>query len=172
MNMETQNIAQSMAAPAADEPSVLHESTKDWLKRILFSFQGRIERFSFWAASVVMGVVGLIAFGVIALIGLTGDPTLVIIAYIVFAIPILYVGLSVQIKRLRDLGISGWVVVLAFVPFVNFVYGLAALICLGFIRGTIGENKYGIDPDPTILCPECGRRNLIDTWHCDCGHSF
>ncbi|GHU87403.1 hypothetical protein AGMMS49941_10860 [Deferribacterales bacterium] len=46
------------------------------------------------------------------------------------------------IKRCHDRNRSGWFILLFLVPIVN----LWAIIELGFLRGTVGDNKYGCDP--------------------------
>ena len=53
-----------------------------------------------------------------------------------------WISICLGIKRLHDIGWSGWWIILMFVPFVNIVISLILL----FKRGTFGENKYGPDP--------------------------
>ena len=47
-----------------------------------------------------------------------------------------------HVKRLHDLGHSGWWVLLFIVPFIN----LGLLFYLFFFRGQMGGNQYGPDP--------------------------
>jgi uncharacterized membrane protein YhaH (DUF805 family) len=57
-------------------------------------------------------------------------------ALIVIGIP---VGIGMQIRRWHDMGHSGWLVLLAFVPFANLVI----FVFMFFVPGTVGPNQYG-----------------------------
>jgi hypothetical protein len=47
-----------------------------------------------------------------------------------------------DVKRLHDVDKSGWFLLLALIPIVNFILGLYML----FADGTVGPNRYGADP--------------------------
>ncbi|MBO9499916.1 MAG: DUF805 domain-containing protein [Novosphingobium sp.] len=49
---------------------------------------------------------------------------------------------AVAIRRIHDMGQSGWMALLFFFPVVNFFF----LLALCFIPGTEGENEFGWDP--------------------------
>lgn len=49
-------------------------------------------------------------------------------------------SLAAQVKRWHDLDRSGWMVLVSFVPIIGF---LVNLVCLGFLRGTAGANRFG-----------------------------
>jgi uncharacterized membrane protein YhaH (DUF805 family) len=48
-------------------------------------------------------------------------------------------------RRLNDLGHSGWLMLLLFIPFVNIVFGLYII----FASGSKTSNDYGPPPNPT-----------------------
>ena len=48
----------------------------------------------------------------------------------------------IQIKRCHDRDRSGWFLLIYLIP----VAGLVVFYELGFLNGTVGENKYGPDP--------------------------
>ncbi|WP_417443266.1 DUF805 domain-containing protein [Joostella sp.] len=54
---------------------------------------------------------------------------------------IIIISMLISIGRLKDINLSGWLVILLFIPIIQFAY-----ILLFFIDGTVGENKYGSDP--------------------------
>jgi uncharacterized membrane protein YhaH (DUF805 family) len=55
-------------------------------------------------------------------------------------------GLAVAVRRLHDQDKSGWLLLLAFIPFLGW-FALFVLMCLD---GTRGSNRFGSDPkDPT-----------------------
>ncbi len=122
------------------------------MQSLLFSFQGRINRAKFWLVHVVMWVVVLVVFGAIlgsaalssnpqaALqsVGLVGG--LILLVVYVLA---LWIGLAIAAKRWHDRNKSAWWILIVFVPAVG---GLWYLIECGFLRGTMGPNKFGSDP--------------------------
>ncbi len=97
------------------------------------TFSGRAKRPEYWwftlfnlIASVVLGIVDGAIFGIGVLGGL-------------YALAILLPAISVTVRRLHDLGKSGWWYWIVLVPFVGFIiliYWLAS-------AGTEGDNDYG-----------------------------
>lgn len=53
-------------------------------------------------------------------------------------------SIMLAIQRIHDFNMSGWMVLLMLVPFVNIIFGLA----LWFIPGTDGSNRYGAKTPP------------------------
>ena len=51
----------------------------------------------------------------------------------------IYSNLAVTVKRLHDVGYSGFLSVAMFVPFLNFLF----TIWVGILPGTAGPNQYG-----------------------------
>ena len=106
--------------------------------QILFGFQGRIPRRTYW----LYGVVGLLLFSFVAgaLLGIAGvDETLA------GALPnllIVWPSLAISVKRWHDRGKSGWWVLISLVPVAGFIW---ALVENGFLRGTAGSNRFGED---------------------------
>ena len=56
-------------------------------------------------------------------------------------------GLAVQVRRLHDQDLSGWLVLVNLVPYL----GALVMLVLMCIKGTNGENQYG--PDPLAAAP-------------------
>ena len=129
---------------------------------LLFGFDGRINRAKYWLAVVIYLVVMLIAIGLMfALPGMIGMVLMGII-YIVAIVS----GIAVGIKRLHDCDKSGWwLLVFYLVPglfsggamnmddsvilnLLSFAVSIWGIVQLGFLRGTIGPNRFGPDPIP------------------------
>jgi len=66
-------------------------------------------------------------FGLVALIGI-----------IIFII----LGFIQAFKRIQDINLNRFSILLFFVPLINSIFGLYLLIK----DGTVGENRYGLDP--------------------------
>jgi uncharacterized membrane protein YhaH (DUF805 family) len=55
----------------------------------------------------------------------------------------LYCNLAVAVKRLHDVGYSGFLALALVIPLVNFAF----TIWVGILPGTAGPNRYGNAPD-------------------------
>lgn len=109
---EATNIMLLAAAPAAGAPSATPGVPVDGFdfKHVLFSFQGRIRRQHFWIGWLICLGIGVVA-GWIPFLGF------------LISLALIWPNLAITVKRLHDMGQSGW---LAAVP-----------IAAGFI-GVIG----------------------------------
>ncbi len=102
-------------------------------------FKGRITRLDYFLGSVLAGI----AAWAIALIfeTLFGSVVGAVAFMLVYALLIL-VSFSLVVRRLHDIGVSGWWSLLLLVPFVNLAFGLYIL----FRRGAQVENAFGSVP--------------------------
>lgn len=125
-------------------------SKQEIIKEEYFSFTGRLNRKPFIVRSAII----LVIYYVLALI----------ISPIIGALPLIISSFSLTIRRLHDLGYSGYAVFVTIVPAVvltAFVDDIATGLMLSFIcsvinlgflgylickPGNIGENVYGLDP--------------------------
>ncbi|MCB1388821.1 MAG: DUF805 domain-containing protein [Rhodobacteraceae bacterium] len=104
-----------------------------------FTFSGRAPRAEYWywvlfvlLVSVVLAVVDL------ALMGPgRGQPLSAL-----FSLAVLFPGLAVSVRRLHDIGRSGWWVLIAIIPLVG-----AILLLVWFARESDpGDNEFGPNP--------------------------
>ena len=118
------------------------------LAQLCFSFKGRISRRLFWG----YGIASLLALFLFVLaidatgstpdnIDTTAGSVVMFICVITFLPKLFYMDFAVSAKRLHDTNRSGWCALIAFIPVIGSVY---ILIVCGFIKGTEGENKYGV----------------------------
>lgn len=107
-------------------------------------FAGRASRREYWMFMVFNAVM---AFGVALLVTplafCLGVPRLSALAY-AYALFAFLPGLSVAVRRLHDLGMRGWWLLVSLVPIV----GSVALIVLFCLPGEKGANRFG-NPSPT-----------------------
>jgi uncharacterized membrane protein YhaH (DUF805 family) len=117
-----------------------------------WSFKGRINRATFWKTHVAMVGWTLIVAGIgvfIYALGTNGTITEVLAEILAAALAVLFVlfcnwiTIATHVKRLHDLGISGYAALLGVIPIVNIVYLLVATVWLGVIRGEKRENQFG-----------------------------
>jgi len=134
--------------PATAEPSAIDlakASTTLDLKSVLFSFQGRIPRRTFWLASLGAFLGFAIPAALIASMIKWNEATEIIgtILLLVLGAILLWVSLAIRVKRWHDHGKSGWWILLGLIPYLG---GLISFAVLGCLRGTVGPNAYGDDP--------------------------
>ncbi len=146
-----QSYDQHMTAdPSIDPNRSFFGCYKDvWHKSNIGS--GRSRRKEYWAWSVFNSLfligIGLLGGLVGAFLDATGgSPEIAVCIFgllaIGFLIAAIVPGITLMIRRLHDINTSGWLCLLAFVPYVNSLF----TIIIGCIGGTAGPNKYGPDP--------------------------
>lgn len=99
-------------------------------------FSGRSSRSEYWYW--ILFTVLLSCF--LSFMGASGDTGSLVGAFIwlFFAL----IQLSVSVRRLHDLGKTGWLLLLALIP----VIGAIILLIWFATKGTTGPNEYGSDP--------------------------
>lgn len=136
----------------------------DW-SDFLFGFEGRIGRAEYWLYTAIVVAISL---AVLFLASEIGHTTLVYYSYYFL---LAYPSAAIAAKRLHDRNKSGqwaWLFIgmpfatsaLDIIPFqnsglasirllvstVSLVVSIWAIVELGFLRGTVGENAFGPDP--------------------------
>ncbi len=114
----------------------------DVLKKY-FVFSGRSRRAEYWYFMlfnfIVLFVLGMIQFFV-ALSG--GNPMIVSVIYWLYYLAILIPTLAVSVRRLHDIGKSGWMILINLIPIIGAIWFLV-LTCFD---STEGNNEYGPNP--------------------------
>lgn len=114
------------------------DKTFDW-KRFLLSFDGRIGRRDYWVRFNLPYIAIVILLGLLESAGSEQAPLLSFIFIVAASWPSLAVG----VKRCHDRDRSGWFLLISLIPVVGSIW---LLVELGFLRGTVGPNKFGPDP--------------------------
>ena len=117
----------------------------EWYIKVIKSysdFNGRARRKEYWMFTLWNFIFALLAvlldysFGIVY--PLVGYGPL----YIAYALFVLVPGIAVAVRRLHDIGKSGWMYLVAFIPIAGFI-----LLLILFIKeGDQGNNSYGEDP--------------------------
>jgi uncharacterized membrane protein YhaH (DUF805 family) len=108
------------------------------LPQILFSFRGRIPRKTY----LLYGVLGLLLVSVMAtlLFGIAGVEERR--AEALGNLLIVWPAAAISAKRWHDRNQSAWWLLINLVPVVGVIW---SLVVNGFLRGTVGANRYGED---------------------------
>ncbi|MFT8245357.1 DUF805 domain-containing protein [Roseomonas sp. BN140053] len=105
------------------------------------SFGGRIGRQTYWLHYVVpFTVINLIASAID--MNTMAEGGFGVLGPIV-ALVLLWPSLAGGVKRCHDRDHSGWFLLISLIPVVGAVW---LLVELGFLRGTLGANRFGPDP--------------------------
>lgn len=104
----------------------------------LFSYKGRTPRSYYWLRFQLVYFILAVIVGIID--GVSGSQGAL---SVLLVLAMFWPSLVVNIKRCHDRDHSGWWLLIGLIP----VFGsLWLLIELGFLRGTIGVNRFGADP--------------------------
>ena len=108
-------------------------------KKLLFSFEGRINRQPYWMFVLAVIAVTFVLVGISMVIGEKVGTILLVL----FQLAVLWSALAIQVKRWHDRDKSAWWLLMNLVPFVGALWVFVECGCL---RGTEGQNQYGPDP--------------------------
>jgi len=108
-------------------------------KKLLFSFEGRINRQPYWMFVLAVIAVTFVLVGISMVIGEKVGTILLVL----FQLAVLWSALAIQVKRWHDRDKSAWWLLMNLVPFVGALWVFVECGCL---RGTEGQNQYGTDP--------------------------
>lgn len=113
----------------------------DW-KYLLLSMDGRINRQPYW-----LGVLALVGVSVVAAVldlvlrtptvGGSGAIGLIV------SLVLIYPSIALSAKRWHDRDKSAWWILINLIPIVGWIW---SLVENGFLRGTVGPNRFGPDP--------------------------
>jgi uncharacterized membrane protein YhaH (DUF805 family) len=129
------------------------------------SFSGRARRKEYWALVLFNVIIWIILYAVIFagfaslgsgayvdmqnLMAAMGQSPIILIGgglMILWGLISILPGIGLMVRRMHDLGQTGWIavglLVLSVIPYVGFI-GSIALLVIGFLKGQPGENKYG-----------------------------
>lgn len=116
-------------------------------------FSGRVSRSEYWYWHLSIWLIFIAVCLVVQLIALVNGhlnetARYAAIGFMVFLAVCVLPGLSLQVRRLHDIGATGWVFLLALIP----LAGAPILVILALLPGTQGENRYGpesgCEPEP------------------------
>lgn len=108
-------------------------------------FSGRSQRAEYWYFFLFNFIISTV-LGFIDRAIISGSEVNIGILGLIFSLIILIPGIAVTIRRLHDIGKSGWMILISFIPIVGFIW----LLILMVIDSNTGDNKYGPNPKGII----------------------
>lgn len=120
----------------------------NWYLKVLrqyADFSGRARRTEFWIFTLIDRVILISLFIVPSLMNF--NPILVSFIAYGYAIALFIPTLAVSVRRLHDVGKSGWMLLVGLIPIIGGIW----LLILWIMDSDSGENKYGINPKEVTL---------------------
>lgn len=108
----------------------------------MFDFRGRACRSEYWWFQIFLPILVLplfstdVTYGTGILGGLINE---IFYTYLLILLVSFIASFSLTVRRLHDLDSSGWWYLVVMIPFLGPLY----LICLMFLKGTDGPNRFG-----------------------------
>lgn len=127
----------------------------EWYKKVVFenyaNFNGRARRSEYWYFILAQVLIFLIIIGLGISLGSfldnADDAFFVAFGFCgLYFLAILIPYLALVVRRLHDIGKSGWFYFIRFVPFIGGIW-ILVLMCT---EGNFGLNNYGPDPKDTF----------------------
>ncbi len=119
----------------------------EWYKKVVFenyaNFSGRARRSEYWYFLLANLIVGIIAGIIDNVAGINFAPIPYGWLYLANALFTIIPGLAVAVRRLHDVGKSGWFFFIVLIPFIGSIW-LLILFCKDSDEGA---NQYGADPN-------------------------
>ena len=96
----------------------------------------------YWMFTLINAIVALIAVTIDNVLGLANEDFLIGPIYMLYVLAMLLPSLAVSVRRLHDIGKSGWMVLISLIPIIGSIW----LLILFVTDGQVGENEYGLNP--------------------------
>lgn len=107
----------------------------DPIKNHYVDFEGRTARKAFWMFALIHFIFSLV-------INFIGEATNLEFLALIYGLVIFLPALAISVRRLHDVGMSGWWVLLSFIPILGFL----VLLFFYVKPSDVGANKYGPNP--------------------------
>jgi uncharacterized membrane protein YhaH (DUF805 family) len=110
-------------------------------------FTGRARRSEYWYFTLFNIIFSIAAMTIDNVLGTTFEFGMGItlpygIVWVAYTLTMLVPGLAVTVRRLHDVGKSGWMYLVVLIPIAGAIW----LLVLVLTDSTPGENKYGANP--------------------------
>ena len=106
------------------------------------NFKGRSSRKEYWMFFLFNIIFSIVLIILDSILGTAESQSETGIFYGLYSLFTLLPSLAVGVRRLHDIGKSGWMAFVAFIPLIGVIWLLVLLIK----EGDQGENQYGLDP--------------------------
>jgi uncharacterized membrane protein YhaH (DUF805 family) len=117
----------------------------DVLKKYV-TFSGRARRKEYWMFVLFNLIFAIVAMVLDNVLGLANEQTGYGIIYTLYTLGVLLPSLAVLVRRLHDIGKSGWWVFITLIPLIGAIWLLVLLVG----DSQPGDNQYGPNPKTSL----------------------
>ncbi|MDB2327957.1 DUF805 domain-containing protein [Flavobacteriaceae bacterium] len=117
----------------------------NWYLKVLkqyADFSGRARRKEYWMFVLFNMIFAIVAAILDNVLGIAMEGTGYGPLYGIYALAVLIPGLAVAVRRLHDVGKSGWMILFTLIPLIGAIWLLVLLVT----DSNLGENQYGQNP--------------------------
>jgi uncharacterized membrane protein YhaH (DUF805 family) len=117
----------------------------NWYLKVLkqyADFSGRARRKEYWMFTLFNMIFIIVAMILDNVLGLTVGELPYGAFYFLYALAVLIPGLAVSVRRLHDVGKSGWMILISLIPIVGVIW----LLILMLTDSNPEDNQYGANP--------------------------
>ena len=117
----------------------------EWYLKVLrqyTDFSGRARRKEYWMFTLFNIIFYVVAMLLDNLVGTAIENVGYGLFYIVYALAVFLPSLAVSVRRLHDVGKSGWMILIALIPIIGGIW----LLILMVTDSQAGDNKWGPNP--------------------------
>jgi len=105
-------------------------------------FSGRSRRSEYWFFFLFNSIFGVVANVLDILFGIAIDGLCFGLIYIIYVLAVFLPATAVAVRRLHDVGKSGWIFFVILIPFIGIIW-LITMLCKDSQQG---HNKWGRNP--------------------------
>ena len=120
----------------------------EWYLKVLeqySDFSGRARRKEYWMFflfNMIFAFIAAILDNMLGTAGVSGYGVL----YVIYSFAVFIPGLAVTVRRLHDVGKSGWMIFVVLIPLIGPIW----LLVLSLTDSSPGENEYGANPKEIV----------------------
>ena len=122
----------------------------NWYLKVLkqyADFSGRARRKEYWMFALFNLIFAIVAMILDNILGIAIDGVGYGPLYGLYILAVLIPGLAVAVRRLHDVGKSGWMILIALIPLIGAIW----LLVLMVTDSNPGENQYGQNPKEVTI---------------------
>lgn len=116
-----------------------------WFLKVLrqySDFNGRARRKEYFMFNLFNALFGIVLMIIATILVKVTESEFFILLYLIYIFATLLPSLAVSIRRMHDIGKSGWMLLVSFIPLIGSFWVLFLLIT----ESDQGENEYGKNP--------------------------
>ena len=116
-----------------------------WYMKVIknyVGFSGRARRKEYWMFTLFNIIFCIVAVVLDNILGTAIEGIGYGLFYLLYGLAIILPSLAVTIRRLHDVGKSGWMIFISLIPFIGAIWLLILLV----LDSNPGDNKYGPNP--------------------------